>query len=158
MMDHERPIRDVTGVTDVTVVTNEAGPVPDLPAEQRVRRPEWVAHVLDDEADPPRAVLLHLPSGRRTALSDTGTRVWQLIVAAGADGTDGVNLGVTLGPEYGLAPTIITHDVAGLLAEMVAGGWLEVVPGDVSDQSSMPGDGPGGPGRSRGMPGVSSDE
>ena len=89
--------------------------------------------MLDEASDPPRAVLLHLPSGRRTALSDTGTRVWQVIVASGAEGTNGVNIGATLGPEYGLDPTIITHDVCGLVAEMVEGEWLEVVPNDTAE-------------------------
>ena len=120
MMTYERPILNVTRVTDVARVTDVT--------DQRVRRPEWVAHVLDEASDPPRAVLLHLPSGRRTALSDTGTRVWQVIVAAGTEGVDGVNIGATLGPEYGVDPTIVTHDVEGLLAEMVEGEWLEVVP------------------------------
>lgn len=111
----------MTCVTEVTNGTDDA-------SHRRVRRPEWVAHVLDEASDPPRAVLLHLPSGRRTALSDTGTRVWQVIVAAGPDGVDGVNIGQTLGPEYGVDPTIVAHDVAGLVAEMVEGEWLEVVP------------------------------
>lgn len=117
MMAYGRPFGDVSGVTDVADVTNVT-----------LRRPEWVAHVLDDASDPPRAVLLHLPSGRRTALSDSGTRVWQVIVAAGAEGTNGVNIGATLGPEYALDPTIITRDIAGLLTEMLEGEWLEVVP------------------------------
>jgi hypothetical protein len=125
MMTYRRHFRYETGVTGVAEVTDGT---PAAYADRRVRRPEWVAHVLDEASDPPRAVLLHLPSGRRTALSDTGTRVWQVIVASGAEGTNGVNIGVTLGPEYGVDPTIITHDVAGLLAEMVEGEWLEVVP------------------------------
>jgi hypothetical protein len=33
-----------------------------------------------------------------------------------------------LAPEYGVDPTIITHDVSGLVVEMVEGEWLEVVP------------------------------
>jgi len=123
MMTYQGLIRygtAVTGVTDVTNGTPQA-------AFWRVRRPEWVAHVLDEASDPPQAVLLHLPSGRRTALSDTGTRVWREIVAAGAEGTDGVKIGATLGPEYGADPTIVTRDVAGLVAQMVEGEWLEVV-------------------------------
>jgi hypothetical protein len=124
MMAYRGPEQYVTGVINVTDVTGEASEA----QFWRVRRPEWVAHVLDDSVDPPRAVLLHLPSGRRTALSDTGTRVWQVIVASGADGTDGVNIGAVLGPEYAVDPTIVTHDVAGLVAEMVEGEWLEVVP------------------------------
>jgi hypothetical protein len=128
MMAHERRKWDVTRVTDVTDV-----------ATSRFRRPEWVAHVLDDSADPPRAVLLHLPSGRRTGLSDTATRVWQEIVASGAEG---VHLGVlvaVLAPEYGVDPTSITEDVAALLADMARGEWIELVPdmagGGESDES-----------------------
>jgi hypothetical protein len=124
MMTYRRHFRYETGVTCVTDVTHEASDA----AHWLVRRPEWVAHVLDEASDPPRAVLLHLPSGRRTALSDTGTRVWQVIVASGTDGTNGVNIGATLAPEYGVDPTIITHDVSGLVVEMVEGEWLEVVP------------------------------
>ena len=111
-------------MTCVTEVTDEAMDA----AHRRVRRPEWVAHVLDTASEPPRAVLLHLPSGRRTALSDTGTRVWQVIVASGAEGVDGVNIGEILGPEYGVDPTIVIRDIGGLIAEMVEGEWLEVVP------------------------------
>lgn len=117
MMAYEWPFGDVSGVTDVADVTIVV-----------LRRPEWVAHVLDEASDPPRAVLLHLPSGRRIALSDSGTRVWQVIVASGAEGTNGVNIGQTLGPEYGVEPTLITRDIAGLLTEMLEGEWLEAVP------------------------------
>lgn len=123
MMAYERRNWDVTCVADVTDV-----------ATGRVRRPEWVAHVLDDSVDPPRAVLLHLPSGRRIGLSDTATRVWKEIVASGAAG---VHLGVmtaVLAPEYGVDPTIITEDVAALLSDMVDGEWVEIVP-DISDSS-----------------------
>jgi len=123
MMTYQGPDRYGAGVTGVTDVTNETSQA----ALWRVRRPEWVAHVLDQASDPAQAVLLHLPSGRRTALSDTGTRVWQEIVASGSDGTDGVTIGATLGPEYGVDPTIVTRDVTVLVAEMVAGQWLEVV-------------------------------
>ena len=93
-----------------------------------MRRPEWVAHVLDEAAEPPRAVLLHLPSGKRTGLSDTATRVWQEVVASGTDGIDTDTIAASLAAEYGADPTIVTRDVAGLLAEMAAGGWVEAVP------------------------------
>ncbi len=116
MMAHERRNWDVTGVTDVTGGANAC-----------FRRPEWVAHVLDEEAEPPRAVLLHLPSGRRIGLSDTATRVWQEIVASGAEGVQMGAIAAIVAPEYGADPTIITHDIAALLAEMVEGEWVEIV-------------------------------
>lgn len=93
----------------------------------RVRRPEWVAHVLDEEAEPPRAVLLHLPSGRRTGLSDTATRIWREVVASGAEGVHVGAITANVAPEYGVDPTIITDDVVTLLGDMVAGGWVELV-------------------------------
>lgn len=134
MMAYEGRKWDVTRVTDVTDV-----------AIGRVRRPEWIAHVLDEAPDPPRAVLLHLPSGHRIGLSDTATRVWQEVVAAG---TDGVHLGAiaaVLAPEYGVDPTIITHDVTALLADMVEGEWVEIVPDtDRSDRDDRHGDREGG--------------
>jgi hypothetical protein len=117
MMAYERQNWDVTRVTDVT-----------NGATRRVRRPDWVAHVLDDEAEPPRAVLLHLPSGRRIGLSETATRVWQEIVAAGAEGTHVGAITAIVAPDYGVDPTIITHDVVALLDDMVAGEWVEIVP------------------------------
>lgn len=91
----------------------------------RFRRPEWVAHVLDQEAEPPRAVLLHLPSGRRTALSETATRVWQEVVAAGPDGTDVPTLAATIAPDYGLTGDAIALDISALLVEMTEGEWVE---------------------------------
>ena len=117
MMAYERQNWDVTRVTDVTDGANA-----------RFRRPEWVAHVLDEAAEPPRAVLLHLPSGRRIGLSDTATRVWQEVVAAGSDGVQMGAITAILAPEYGVDPTIITHDVTALLADMVEGEWVEIVP------------------------------
>ena len=117
MMAYERQNWDVTRVTDVT----DGAP-------RRFRRPDWVAHVLDEAAEPPRAVLLHLPSGRRIGLSDTATRVWQEIVASGADGVHVGVITANVAPEYGVDPAVITHDVVALLDEMVAGEWVEVVP------------------------------
>ena len=115
-MAYERQNWDVTLVADVTDVV-----------KSRVRRPEWVAHVLDKEADPPRAVLLHLPSGRRIGLSHTATRVWQEVVASGADGIDAGGLTEILAPEYGADPKTVAHDVAALLKDMIDGEWAEVV-------------------------------
>lgn len=117
MMAYERQKWDVTRVADVTDV-----------ATSRVRRPEWVAHVLDEAAEPPRAVLLHLPSGRRIGLSDTATRVWQEVVASGVEGVHLGAITAVLAPEYGVDPTIVTHDVATLLVDMVEGEWVEIVP------------------------------
>jgi hypothetical protein len=117
MMSYERRNWDVTGVTEVT-----GG------AQRHFRRPEWVAHVMDEEADPPRAVLLHLPSGRRTGLSDTATRIWQEVVASGTDGVPVGGITAIVAPEYGVSPATITHDVVALLDDMVAGGWVEIVP------------------------------
>lgn len=94
----------------------------------RVRRPDWVAHVLDEDAEPPRAVLLHLPSGRRIGLSPTATRVWQAVVEAGAEGLDLAGMAARLAPEYGADPAVIARDTTALLEEMIEGEWVEVVP------------------------------
>jgi hypothetical protein len=96
-----------------------------------VRRPEWVAHVLDESSGEPHAVLLHLPRGERTALSPTATRVWQLVVAAGAAGVRTGDLVPILAAEYEADPMIISQDVAALVAQLLAGAWVEEVP--VSD-------------------------
>lgn len=111
--------------------------------EGRVRRPEWVAHVLDegvpsesapegpaDAAEPgqPHAVLLHLPRGERVALSATATRIWQLIVAAGPSGVRMGDMVPILAAEYGVDPTIVDHDATELVNQMVAGEWLEALP------------------------------
>jgi hypothetical protein len=84
--------------------------------------------VLDEESDPPQAVLLHLPSGRRTGLSPTATRIWQEIVATGQQGADQASLAVKLAPEYGTTPSAIALDIEALLVEMVTEDWLEAVP------------------------------
>jgi hypothetical protein len=95
----------------------------------RVRRPEWVAHVLDEHAgEDPHAVLLHLPRGERVALSPTATRIWELIVAAGPSGAHVGDIVPILAAEYGVDPTIVDHDAADLVNQMVAGEWLEVLP------------------------------
>lgn len=96
--------------------------------EVHVRRPDWVAHVLDEAVDPPRAVLLHLPSGRRTGLSDTATRVWQEIVAAGADGIEASVIAERVAPDYGVTPEIIESDVTALIVQLLQGEWVEAVP------------------------------
>src|SRR5436190_10135286 len=115
-------------------------------AAARVRRPDWVAHVLDEEADPPQAVLLHLPSGRRTGLSPTATRIWQEIVATGQKGADQASLADKLAPEYGTTPSAIALDIEALLVEMVTEDWLEAVPpgGDVGTDAGMDAEDEGG--------------
>ena len=95
----------------------------------RVRRPEWVAHVLDEhDGEDPHAVLLHLPRGERVALSPTATRIWQLIVAAGPSGVQMGDIVPILAAEYAVDPTIVDHDVTELVSQMIAGEWLEVLP------------------------------
>lgn len=93
----------------------------------RVRRPEWVAHVLDEAAEPPRAVLLHLPSGRRIGLSDTATTVWREIVASGAAGVEAAEVARTVAPEYGVEPVDIVGDIADLYDQLLQGEWVEAV-------------------------------
>jgi hypothetical protein len=110
-----------TGATNV----NAAQPVTVGPGA--VRRPAWVAHVLDASADEPHAVLLHLPRGERIALSPTATRVWQLIVAAGPDGVRLDEQVPQLAAEYGADPETIARDVAALRAQLLAGEWIEPV-------------------------------
>ena len=120
-------------MTDVT----EDSQVEDLP----VRCPAWIAHVLDESTGEPHAVLLHLPRGERVALSPTATRVWQLIVAAGAAGARKADVVPLLASEYGTDPLIIEHDVAELMTQLATGGWAETVAppersaGDVSGGS-----------------------
>ena len=106
-----------------------------LPARGRVRRPDWVAHVLDEgvpgQGAPKEgihAVLLHLPRGERVALSATATRIWQLIVLAGASGVRMGDIVPILAAEYAVDPTIVDHDVTELVSQMIAGEWLEVLP------------------------------
>lgn len=96
-------------------------------ASGRVRRPDWVAHVLDEAADPPRAVLLHLPSGRRIGLSDTATTVWREIVASGAAGVEAADVARTIAPEYGVEPSAIVGDITALYDQLLDGEWVEAV-------------------------------
>ena len=109
----------------------------------RLRRPEWVAHVLDagdDSAadlttnggpssrDRGHAVLLHLPRGERVALSDTATRIWLIIVESGASGVRMGDIVSVLAAEYGVDPTIVDHDATQLARQLIAGDWLELLP------------------------------
>ncbi len=101
-------------------------------ASGRVRRPDWVAHVLDEAADPPRAVLLHLPSGRRIGLSDTATRVWREIVDAGEGGVDAGEVAERIAPEYGVKTDAIVPDIVELYGQLLEGEWVERVNGEHS--------------------------
>lgn len=103
-----------------------------------VRRPEWVAHVVDESSGEPHAVLLHLPRGERTALSPTATRIWQLIVAAGPQGVQTGDLVPLLATEYGADPMIIRRDVIALAGQLLAGDWVEAVPATQDDAKGQP--------------------
>ncbi len=96
-------------------------------AGRPVRRPAWVAHVLDESTGEPHAVLLHLPRGERVALSPTATRVWQLIVAAGPAGVRLADVVAVLASEYGTDPKIIERDVDALTSQLTSGEWVEPV-------------------------------
>ena len=37
-------------------------------------------------------------------------------------------IATNVAPDYGVDPSIITHDVVALLDDMVAGEWVEIVP------------------------------
>lgn len=91
----------------------------------RVRRPEWVAHVLDDTSGQPQAILLHLPRGERIALSATGTSVWRLIVETGQLGASAAEIAPTLAIEYDAAPSVVEADVVNLINQLLAGEWVE---------------------------------
>lgn len=111
-------------MTDVT--GSDAAKVSRLP----VRRPEWVAHVLDDATGEPHAILLHLPRGERTALSTTGTRVWQLVVGAGPAGISAADMAPVLAKEYAADPKVVQADVTTLIEQLLAGDWVEPVTAD----------------------------
>ena len=96
------------------------------PVDRAVRRPEWVAHVLDGE----HAVLLHLPSAKRVALSPEATAIWSQIVAAGPAGTRTGDIVAALAPRYDVEPTIIESDVRQLLDDLLNGEWVEEVEPD----------------------------
>ena len=118
-------------------------PQPSQEDDRPVRRPEWVAHVLDGE----HAVLLHLPSARRVALSPEATAVWELVVAAGRGGAGADDLVVALAPRYDADPEVIGGDVRALLDELVGGGWVEPVePDPVAEETTPPADKPAGGG------------
>lgn len=85
------------------------------------RRPAHVAWVVDDGT----AVLLHLPSGRRVALSDTATAVWEALVDAGDGGLRVVDVVPVLAERYHADPGQVAADVEHLLAELAGAGLAE---------------------------------
>lgn len=123
-----------TGVVGVTDVTNGTQSLPSLP----VRRPDWVAHVVDESTGEPHAVLLHLPRGERTALSPTATRIWRLIVESGAAGVRLGDLVPILAAEYQADPMIIRQDVTALAGQLIEGGWVEEVAESRADEGAGP--------------------
>lgn len=100
-----------------------------------LRRPAWVAHVLDDSSGEPHAILLHLPRGERTALSPTATRFWQLIVAAGTPGARITELAPALAAEYDADPTVVERDLRALQVQLLDGEWVEPVGEDEGSPS-----------------------
>ena len=101
-------------------------PAPALEPATRVRRPDWVAHVRDGDV----TILLHLPSARRVGLGPEGTAVWQQILAGGSGGASGEAIASAVSPAYDADPVVIEGDVCRLLAELLAGDLVEVVPRD----------------------------
>ena len=83
--------------------------------------------MLDDASGDPHAILLHLPRGERIALSDTGTRIWQLIVAAEAPGTCVEEMAPVLAAEYNAPLDVVAADVSTLIEQLLAGDWIERV-------------------------------
>lgn len=88
------------------------------------RRPPHVAWVVDDGT----AVLLHLPSGRRVALSETATAVWQALVGAGDAGLRVADVTPALAERFGADAAQVSADVQHLLDELLAAGLLEPRP------------------------------
>ena len=73
-----------------------------------------VAEVLDAG----RVVLLHLPSGRRTVLSDTAGAVWQAVSAAGDSGAQVADMAPALAERYGADPVVVAADISRLLVQL----------------------------------------
>jgi hypothetical protein len=91
--------------------------------DARVRRPDWVAHVREDDL----TVLLHLPSAKRTGLGPEGTAVWQAVLAAGADGVTAAEAAAAVAPRYDADAGVIEADVRRLLADLLAADLVERV-------------------------------
>lgn len=118
----------IGGLTEGTQVTDGTQiPSPGIGLTERFRRPQWVAHVLDEASGEPHAILLHLPRGERIALSETGTRVWQLIVAADEPGTCVEAMAPVLAAEYNAQLEVVEADVLTLIEQLMAGDWIERV-------------------------------
>lgn len=86
------------------------------PAGTRYRRPEHVGWLRDGET----CLLVDLRTGRRRALSPTGSRVWEVICETGA--VEPVLTALRL--EYPDAPTSLADLVLSLLDELVHEGLL----------------------------------
>ncbi len=82
--------------------------------EVSYRRAPDVAEVLDAG----RVVLLHLPSGRRTVLSDTAGAVWQAVAAAGDAGAQVADMAPALAERYGADPVVVAADISRLLVQL----------------------------------------
>jgi hypothetical protein len=95
----------------------------DLGDSARVRRPEWVAYVHEDDL----TVLLHLPSAKRTGLGPEGTAVWQEVLAAGAEGVTAAEVAAAVAPRYDAEVGVIEADVRRLLADLLGAQLLERV-------------------------------
>jgi hypothetical protein len=84
-------------------------------------RPAHIGWVRDDDA----VLLVDLADGRRAALTVTGSRIWELV----AEGGSAEQVVTVLRAEFPDAPDTLAVDVATLLSELTAGGWLVRHPG-----------------------------
>jgi hypothetical protein len=92
------------------------------PYEPAYRLGDRVAFVVEPVPGEPveQAVLLHLPSGRRTVLSPEATAIWRLLAAAGVAGVRPGDIAAELAHQFDAKPTVIEHDVRQLLEELVS--------------------------------------
>lgn len=85
------------------------------------RKPPHVAHARDGD----RTIVLHMDTGEHVALSEHGTRVWDLVLDVG----DEAAVARRLAAEYPDAdPGVIAEDVRRLLDDLVARDLLVAVP------------------------------
>ncbi|MGH9677467.1 MAG: PqqD family protein [Candidatus Acidiferrum sp.] len=84
------------------------------------------AHVLVRFLDK-ECVLLNLETERYFGLDETGTRMWQLVTAAGSIDTAFQELLV----EFDVEPELLRANLTDLLSRLVENGLLEVIPADV---------------------------
>jgi hypothetical protein len=87
------------------------------------RRAPDVAEVLDDG----RVVLLHLPSGRRTVLSETAGAVWQAVDAAGDAGAQAADVAPPLAARYEAELALVAFDISRLLEQLREAGLVTVL-------------------------------